>query len=134
MDLQATGRELNAVSFRHLGHFTIILSCLHPRPTAEGVILLHCVRVCSRREKVENKVGIWRLDCFSSFWIQEGRDSSPGRAWKRGSQSKGWGETGSCPWALSVVFGMEIENWGYAPLWSSAPFLAPWNHGRGLAF
>lgn len=101
MDLQATGRELKAVNFRHLGHFTIILSCLYPGPTAEGVILLHCVRVCSRLEKVENKVGIWRLDCFSSFWIQEGRDSSPGRAWKRGSSPRSGGRQGVDPGILS---------------------------------
>lgn len=48
VDLPAPGREKKCSEFPPSRHFTITLTGLYPRPTKEGSILLHGVRVCSR--------------------------------------------------------------------------------------
>lgn len=60
---------------------------VHPRPTKEGVIPFPLCESLLLK-KFRTRLGLGYLTVSSSFGIQEGRNFSPGRAWKRGSLSK----------------------------------------------
>lgn len=74
----------------HLGPFTFTLTGLYPRPTKEVLSHLHCVKACSRESSKpggRERDGSYLIISISSA-IQEGRNFSPGRAWKRDSLCK----------------------------------------------